>query len=424
MSSSQDLAHTLKRKRSSITYTSRSRGLEAHSARGLTLLSLVKTEAGEAASTTTTTSSGVLNGEIVKGLSTARSMSLVWQSPPHVIAMIKRRNDQLVRDKLISLGRWLMATYGCTIMVEPAVHADIGEFSTWDDGNRSELHASIDLIICMGGDGTFLHVSSLFHKAHPPVLAFNFGSLGFLTPFDYDCFRDDIPKIFTNSHVTLRSRLHCTVHHVNPATVSRPLHVLNEIVVDRGQSPYLSQIDCYCNDSYITTVQADGLIVATATGSTAYSVSAGGSIMHPEVPGILFTPICPHSLSFRPIIFPDSVTLRLQIPSTFNGSARITGDGQENGPVLMPGDSVSIVISKYPVPCLTLPEAHVAWMRALADCLHWNARVTQRGVPVAPTTTDESISRSSHSIMRASRSAVDLLKQREEGDDSDEQAPQ
>ena len=191
---------------------------------------------------------------------------------------------------LLPLRSWLMTTYGCTIMVEPAVHAEIQQFTTWDQATNPELHASIDLIICMGGDGTFLHVSSLFAKAVPPVIAFNFGSMGFLTPFEFENYQIEIPKIFSNSHVTLRSRLHCTVHHVDRTRVTRPVQVLNEIVVDRGQSPYLSQIDCFINNSFITTVQADGLIVATATGSTAYSVSAGGSVVHPEVPGILFTP--------------------------------------------------------------------------------------------------------------------------------------
>jgi NAD+ kinase len=302
-----------------------------------------------------------------------------------------------------NLCSWLMSTYGSTIMVEPAEHREIQEFTTWDEVNRSELHASIDLIICMGGDGTLLHVASLFHKAHPPVLAFNFGSMGFLTPFDFEQYETEIPRIFSNSHVTLRSRLHCTVQHVDPTRVTRPVQVLNEIVVDRGQSPYLSQIDCFCNDAFITTVQADGLIIATATGSTAYSVSAGGSIMHPEVPGILFTPICPHSLSFRPIIFPDSVTLKLQIPATFKGTARVTTDGT-SGPALMPGDSVVITISKYPVPCLTLKEHTVEWMRSLAECLHWNARVLQRG----PADARSDVLRSSHSVMRSSRSYVDL----------------
>lgn len=117
----------------------------------------------------------------------------------------------------------------------------------------------------------------------------------------------------------------------------------------------------------------------------------------------MFTPICPHSLSFRPIIFPDSVTLKLQIPSTFSGTARITADGTA-GPVLMPGDSVVIVISKYPVPCLTLPEAHVAWMRSLAECLHWNARVQQRG----PAAGGDAEAVRSSQMMRASRSAVEM----------------
>lgn len=180
--------------------------------------------------------------------------------------------------------------------------------------------------------------------------------------------------------MTLRSRLYCVVQHVDASTKTLPCQVLNEIVVDRGSSPYLSQIDCYCNDRFITTVQADGLIIATATGSTAYSVSAGGSIMHPEVPGILFTPICPHSLSFRPIIFPDSVHLKLTVPLRFSGRARVTADGRTFAE-LAPGDSVLIQLSRYPVPCLATADNTVEWMRSLAECLHWNTRVLQRGVP-------------------------------------------
>jgi len=167
------------------------------------------------------------------------------------------------------------------------------------------------------------------------------------------------------------------VFHVGQKEAPRTVQVLNEIVVDRGKRANLSRIDCYCNDKFITTVQADGLIIATATGSTAYSVSAGGSMMHPEVPGILFTPICPHSLSFRPIIFPDSVQLKLRIPEDFQGRARVTMDGHAGG-VLNPGDFVQIEISRFPVPCLSQNEHTVEWMRSLAECLHWNTRVLQR----------------------------------------------
>lgn len=91
------------------------------------------------------------------------------------------------------------------------------------------------------------------------------------------------------------------------------LVALNEVVIDRGISPFLTNLDVYCDGVFLTHVQGDGLIVSTPTGSTAYNLAAGGSMVHPQVPAILFTPICPHSLSFRPLIFPDHVQLCVQV---------------------------------------------------------------------------------------------------------------
>ncbi|KAI9078248.1 hypothetical protein K1719_039750 [Acacia pycnantha] len=81
--------------------------------------------------------------------------------------------------------------------------------------------------------------------------------------------------------------------------------VLNEVTIDRGISSFLTNLNCYCDDSFVTCVQGDGLIISTTSGSTAYSLATGGSMVHPQVPGILFTPVCPHSLSFRPLILPE-----------------------------------------------------------------------------------------------------------------------
>lgn len=118
--------------------------------------------------------------------------------------------------------------------------------------------------------------------------------------------------------MTLRSRLRCIImkkgddektSQVSPTN----LLVLNEVVVDRGPSPYLSNIDLFLDGKHITSVQGDGLIVSTPTGSTAYAVAAGASMIHPSVPAIMVTPICPHSLSFRPIVVPAGVELKVNI---------------------------------------------------------------------------------------------------------------
>lgn len=116
--------------------------------------------------------------------------------------------------------------------------------------------------------------------------------------------------------VTLRSRLSCCVRkqETEIETIvdqSNQFVVLNEVVLDRGLSPFLCNLDLYIEGKYITTVQGDGLIVSTPTGSTAYAVAAGASMVHPSVPAIMVTPICPHSLSFRPIVVPAGIQLKV-----------------------------------------------------------------------------------------------------------------
>lgn len=107
------------------------------------------------------------------------------------------------------------------------------------------------------------------------------------------------------------------LHFSGDATPMTNLLVLNEVVIDRGPSPYLSNIDLYLDGKLITSVQGDGLIVSTPTGSTAYAVAAGASMMHPSVPAIMVTPICPHSLSFRPIVVPAGVELKVLVFFTY-----------------------------------------------------------------------------------------------------------
>lgn len=182
-------------------------------------------------------------------------------------------------------------------------------------------------------------------------MAFHLGSLGFLTPFQFDNFQEQVTNVL-EGHValTLRSRLRCMISRksslgtdgdslkgdtpmvpegqmvfskqpsvaaVAPTTNGSQYHkqvnilVLNEVVIDRGPSPYLSNIDLYLDGKHITSVQGDGLIVSTPTGSTAYAVAAGASMIHPSVPAIMVTPICPHSLSFRPIVVPAGVELKV-----------------------------------------------------------------------------------------------------------------
>lgn len=123
--------------------------------------------------------------------------------------------------------------------------------------------------------------------------------------------------------LTVRSRLYCSVRKKNQKEPQSHHLILNEVVLDRGLSPFLSNLDLYIENKYITTVQGDGLIVSTPTGSTAYAVAAGASMVHPSVPAVMITPICPHSLSFRPIVVPSGIELKVFSDKlTNNGSNR------------------------------------------------------------------------------------------------------
>ncbi|KAJ2063450.1 hypothetical protein GGI17_001666 [Coemansia sp. S146] len=154
--------------------------------------------------------------------------------------------------------------------------------------------------------------------------------------------------------------------------------VMNEVVVDRGPSPYLSQIELYGDGNHLTTVEADGLCLATPTGSTAYSLAAGGSLVHPEIPAILVTPICAHTLSFRPMLLPDSMVVRVVLPPDSRNTAWASFDGRHRIE-LRRGDHIQITASKYPLPTVCASQSQTQdWMSSLSRCLNWNERKRQK----------------------------------------------
>ncbi|MED6291107.1 hypothetical protein CHARACLAT_020156, partial [Characodon lateralis] len=269
-----------------------------------------------------------------------------------------------------------------------------------------DISDCIDLIICLGGDGTLLYASSLFQGSVPPVMAFHLGSLGFLTPFKFDSYRTEVAKVLEgNAAITLRSRLKVKVvknmlqragqqpenrepqlehngllphGHTNSedGKVTLQLQVLNEVVVDRGPSSYLSNVDLYLDGRLITSVQGDGVIVSTPTGSTAYAAAAGASMIHPNVPAIMVTPICPHSLSFRPIVVPAGVELMITLSPDARNNVWVSFDGRRRQEI-QHGDCIKITTSCYPVPSICCHDLVYDWFESLAQCLHWNVRKRQ-----------------------------------------------
>ena len=286
----------------------------------------------------------------------------------------------------------------------PPASPPLAFLDTYTEQEASSLASTVDFVVCLGGDGLVLHASSLFRNAIPPVISFNMGSLGFLTNHSFHEHREALAAVISGRerlescsvtaaatssvdggaandsgvHITLRMRLECQV--VEGATGQprgEPFEVLNEVVVDRGASPYLTKIECWERGRLVTKVQADGVMLATTTGSTAYSVAAGGSMVHPNVPAILFTPICPHSLSFRPVVLPDYAELELRIAGDMRCTAWACFDGKHRRELLR-GDAVRVRMSANPVPTISKADSTNDWFDTLNRCFGWNERLEQK----------------------------------------------
>ncbi|GAB6031288.1 hypothetical protein CHUAL_009088 [Chamberlinius hualienensis] len=334
------------------------------------------------------------NSAMVMTIQDPASQRLTWYKPPLTVLVIKKVRDLNVLAPFVELVRWLILEKRMVVYVEASVMCDHvllnntsfipikDKLMTFKEG-KEDLTDKIDFIVCLGGDGTLLYASSLFQQSVPPVMAFHLGSLGFLTPFEFDHFQEQVNNVLEgHAALTLRSRLRCLIASKNEQNGkdSKPptnVLVLNEVVIDRGPSPYLSNIDLYLDGKLITSVQGDGLIVSTPTGSTAYAVAAGASMIHPSVPAIMVTPICPHSLSFRPIVVPAGVELKIMVSPDARTTAWVSFDGRKRQELLH-GDSLRVTTSIYPVPSICAQDQISDWFDSLAECLHWNVRKKQR----------------------------------------------
>ncbi|XP_065061358.1 uncharacterized protein LOC135688439 [Rhopilema esculentum] len=316
------------------------------------------------------------------------SQFLHWKNCPENVLIIKKVNDVEVTENAKQLARWLVEEKSMNVFVENNVleEEEIADDESFrnikekllvyrKDGDGEE-QCNVDLIICLGGDGTLIHTSSLFQESCPPVVSFHLGTLGFLMTFDFDNFKQIITQTLKeNVGLTLRSRLKCKVIQEKDGenTVLAEHLTLNEVVIDRGRTASLVILDILCNGQHLTKISGDGLIIATATGSTAYSAAAGASMVHPSVPCIIITPLCPHSLSFRPIIVPAGVELKVKKTPESRSCAWASFDGR-NSVEITDSILVRLTTSIYPLPCVSHKDHLRDWFDGLAECLQWNTK--------------------------------------------------
>jgi NAD+ kinase/solute carrier family 25 oxoglutarate transporter 11 len=288
--------------------------------------------------------------------------------------VVKKPNDKDTTAMLPGVVR-ILEERKITAWVEPAVHWETGLGRTWTHDEDPRLDRFVDFIVCLGGDGTILWVSNLFPRACPPVISFAMGSLGFLTAFEVESVPEALRSIADGGFFfTQRSRLVARVTLPDGAEERHSARVcLNEVVIDRGASAALIELDVCIDGHPMTKVLADGVMLSTPTGSTAYSLAAGGSMVHPGVSGVLFVPICPHTLSFRPLVLPDTVVLTITVPVTARVEPVASFDGKQQRR-LKRGESLVVAGWRFPVPAICKSGETGDWFRAVKDSLLWNVR--------------------------------------------------
>ncbi len=239
----------------------------------------------------------------------------------------------------------------------------------WERLSEPELASRADLVVALGGDGTLIHAARLLRGRPVPILGVNLGSLGFLTELPQ-------PELFTalewtfagKSRVESRMKLACRLYRGGELVVED--EVLNDVVINKGALARLTDYEMSIDGTFVTLYKSDGVIVATPTGSTAYSLSAGGPIVHPSIDCLIITPICPHSLTQRPIVLPGdqavSLTLRSDTPDVF-----LTLDGRAGHPFL-PADRIEV--RKAQSRTLVVKNPRMDYFAILRQKLRWGER--------------------------------------------------
>jgi NAD+ kinase len=234
---------------------------------------------------------------------------------------------------------------------------------------RDEIPSQADLLVVLGGDGTLLATARLLDAGDVPILAINLGSLGFLTDITLEEMLPALEDVLAGRHrLEARQRLYAEVE--RKGEVVARYHALNDIVVHKSALARILDFDVSMDGRFVSSFRADGLILATPTGSTAYSLSAGGPIVLPSVEAMVVTPIAPHMLSNRPLVLPGSARVEVNVASP-GESAYVTVDGQI-GEELSAGACVRVRASDRPVQLVASPTRD--YFQVLRSKLHWGER--------------------------------------------------
>lgn len=281
-----------------------------------------------------------------------------------VVGIISKPNIAQAADIVCGLLQWLDERgirYRCD--QQTAEYANLGEFFL-----REELPEGTDLVIVLGGDGTLLSAARVVAGRDIPLFAVNLGHLGFLTSIASEDLFPELERALRGEHRIGRRRMaDCDL--IREDRVIASYSALNDVVITKSELARMIDLDTHVDDHFVAAYKADGLIIATPTGSTAYSLSAGGPVIFPSVAAFCLTPICPHMLTNRPVIVPD--TSIIQILSHSEDGTWLTIDGQVGEP-LEKNDRIICRSSSKTIQLIRPPK--LLFFDVLREKLKWGER--------------------------------------------------
>jgi len=279
--------------------------------------------------------------------------------------IIAKHTDRQAESIVSDLCRWL-EEHGKGVVLDRETAALIGRP---DSVVRSKIPELCDFLIVIGGDGTLLSAARVVGTTGKPILGVNMGSLGFMTAVTLDEIYPALERIFRYEfEYEERMMLVAHVHRLGERVANYT--VLNDVVINKGALAKMIDIKVAVDETYLSTFKADGLIISTPTGSTGYSLAAQGPIIYPTMKTILITPICPHTLTFRPLVVPDELVVRAELLSK-ESDVFLTLDGQV-GFGLRQGDVVEV--KKADAPCRFFRSPFRDYFTVLRTKLKWGER--------------------------------------------------
>lgn len=286
--------------------------------------------------------------------------------PIQTVGIVGKRTDPAALPTIVALCQ-VLRELGREVLVDE-LHAALAQAQGLPAVSREQLGQSCQLIVVVGGDGTLLDAGRSLAHFGVPLLGINQGRLGFMVDVRPADIREALVAILAGKGVADdRLLLDMQVRHADGTHEASALAV-NDVVLRNFASIRMLEFETWLGSEFISQHRADGMIVSSPTGSTAYALSGGGPVVHPSVQALTLVPICPHTLSDRPIVVPATATVRIVLRGPAPAMATVTCDGQVSRP-LIPGDTVEICRAAHPL--RLIHPSNYQYFSLLRDKLHW-----------------------------------------------------